>query len=176
MVAVQKPSGALRRVELDSAAAAEPATVTGTDLAIPVLVNDEPRLLTEHDLPWLVFLCKKRYSNRYDSSTTENWFRNIVLKSPLTFYATRTENAFHISMLSVMPWTPAEPECIVLFVCAEEGKGWQAVKLLRDSIAWARDKRRCTIWRLSSDTDAELVAVAKRLGVTEISPRYCMRF
>jgi hypothetical protein len=166
---------ALRRVEHDSAPAPAPAAAASTNLEVPVLVNDEVRLLTEHDIPWLSFLCKKRYSNRYDSATTENWFRNIVLKSPLTFYATRTEDAFHISMLSLMPWLPAEPECIVLFVCAEDNKGWQAVKLLRDSIAWAR-KRRCTIWRLSSDTDAELVAVAKRLGVTEISPRYCMRF
>ena len=136
---------------------------------------NEPRLLTEHDLPWLIFLCKKRYSNRYDSSTTETWFRNIVLKSPLTFYATRTENAFQISMLSVMPWTPAEPECIVVFACADSGKGWQIIRLLRDSIAWAR-RRRCTIWRLSSDTDAEMVAIGKRLGAIEISPRYCIYF
>lgn len=133
------------------------------------------RLLTEHDIPWLNYLCKKKYSNRYDSSTTENWFRNIVLKSPLTFHAIRTQNAFLIDMLSVMPWLPAEPENIVVFVCADDGASWEALKLLRDSIAWARS-RRCAIWRLSSDTETDLVAIAKRLGVTEISPRYCIRF
>jgi len=75
----------------------------------------------------------------------------------------------------VMPWLPAEPECIELFVCADDGKMWQALKLLRDSIDWAR-KRRCAMWRLSSDTDSDLVGLAKRLGVTEISPRYTIRF
>ena len=93
----------------------------------------------------------------------------------MTFYATRMSDAFQISMLSVMPWLPAEPEAIVLFVCADDGKLYQAVKLMRDSIEFAR-KRRCAVWRLSSDTDIELVALAKRLGVTEISPRYSLRF
>lgn len=133
------------------------------------------RLTTEADVPWLVNLCKRRYSNRYDSSTTENWFRNVVLKSPMTFYATRSENAFQISMLSIMPWSPAEPECSAIFACADEGAMWEEVKLLRDSIEWAR-KRRCSMWRLSSDTDADFVALAKRLGADEISPRYIVRF
>jgi hypothetical protein len=74
-----------------------------------------------------------------------------------------------------MPWLPSEPECIVLFVCADDGAGWEALRLLRDSIAWARG-RKCAVWRLSSDTDAELVMLARRLGITEISPRYCIRF
>jgi hypothetical protein len=78
-------------------------------------------------------------------------------------------------MLSVMPWLPAEPEAILLFVCADEDRGWQALRLLRDSVAWAR-KRRCAMWRLSSETDADLVMLAKRLGATEISPRYTIRF
>jgi hypothetical protein len=175
MVDVHQSPGAFRREQHDTAGATNTATAPGADIQIPVLVSTEPRLLTEYDIPWLNFICKKRYSNRYDSGTTENWFRNIVLKSPLTFYATRLEHAFQITMLSVMPWTPAEPEAIVLFVCADDGKLYQAVKLMRDSIEWSR-KRRCAIWRLSSDTDIELVALAKRLGVTEISPRYCIRF
>ena len=174
MVDVHQSHGALRRDGRDAAEPADVPASTGANLDVPVLVN-EPRLLTEHDISWLNYICKKRYSNRYDSSTTENWFRNIVLKSPMTFHATRTPDAFQITMLSVMPWLPAEPEAIVLFVCADDGKLYQAVKLMRDSIEWSR-KRRCAIWRLSSDTDIELVALAKRLGVTEISPRYCIRF
>jgi hypothetical protein len=142
---------------------------------VPVLVNEPTRLLTEHDIPWLNFLCKKRYSNRFDSSTTENWFRNIVLKSPMTFYATRSDGAFQISMLSVMPWLPADAECNVVFVCADDGAMWEALRLLRDSIAWART-RKCSMWRLSSDTEYEFPGLAKRLGCTEVSPRYLIRF
>ena len=167
--------GALHRQREDSAPAADTTDTASTSVHVPVLVKSEIQLITEHDIPWLNYICKKRYSNRYDSSTTENWFRNIVLKSPMTFYATRMSDAFQISMLSVMPWLPAEPECIELFVCADDGKMWQALKLLRDSIDWAR-KRRCAMWRLSSDTDSDLVGLAKRLGATEISPRYTIRF
>ena len=174
MVDVQQSPSALRRERRDAAATTDATPTAGSGVDVPVLVN-EPQLLTEYDIPWLNYLCKKRYSNRYDSSTTENWFRNIVLKSPLTFYPTRMSDSFQITMLSVMPWLPAEPEAIVLFVCADDGKLYQAVKLMRDSIEFAR-KRRCAVWRLSSDTDIELVAMANRLGVTEISPRYCIRF
>jgi hypothetical protein len=142
---------------------------------LPVLVDEPIRLLTEHDIPWLVYLCKKKYSNRFDQPTTENWFRNIVLKSPMTFYAMRSDGAFQISMLSVMPWLPADAECNVIFVCADDGAMWQALRLLRDSVAWARN-RKCALWRLSSDTEYEFPGVAKRLGCTEISPRYLIRF
>jgi hypothetical protein len=78
-------------------------------------------------------------------------------------------------MLSVMPWLPADAECNVIFVCADDGAMWEALRLLRDSLAWARN-RKCALWRLSSDTEFEFPGVAKRLGCTEISPRYLIRF
>jgi hypothetical protein len=78
-------------------------------------------------------------------------------------------------MLSIMPWFPAEPECSAIFACAEDGAMWDVIKLMRDSIEWAR-RRRCSMWRLSSDTAADFENVAKRLGATEISPRYVIRF
>lgn len=171
MVDIRESPRALRGREHDPAAERTSATAPSAAVDVPFLVKN----LTEYDIPWLNFICKKRYSNRYDSDTTENWFRNIVLKSPLTFHATRSENAFQISMLSIMPWLPAEPECSVIFACADEGKGWEVVKLMRESIEWAR-KRRCAMWRLASDTEAEFEMLAKRLGCDQISPRYVIRF
>jgi hypothetical protein len=135
----------------------------------------EPWLLTENDIPWLTDLCKRRYSNQYDSVTTEGWFRNIVLKQPVVFYPARMPNAFCISMLSLVPWLPSTVECNIVFVCAEHGALWEAMKLLRSSIAWAK-MRGCTLWRLSSDTDYDLSPMAERLGAKEISPRYVVRF
>jgi len=133
----------------------------------------EPWLLTENDLPWLIFLCKKKYGNQYDEATCEGWFRNIVLKSPLMFHAVRTANAFAISMISTLPWAPAEFECNIVFVCADDGHMWEAFKLMRDSVAWAR-KRKCSRWRLTSETDVDLFQMARRLGATEISPRFTL--
>ena len=135
----------------------------------------EPWLLTENDIQWLIFLGKKRYGIDYDYLATEGWFRNVVLKSPIMFQPIRTANAFAISMLSCLPWLPSDFECNVVFICCDEGAMWEGMKLMRSSIEWAK-KRKCVRWRISSDTQYDLAAMAKRLGATEISPRYLIEF
>jgi len=129
--------------------------------------------MTEDDIPWLHRLAKKRYRQEYDESSTEGWFRNIVLKGPMMFYPVRTDNAFVIAMMCTVPWTPAFFECNIIFVCADIGCMWEASTLLRGSIHWAR-RRKCAIWRISSDTDVDLEPLARRVGCTELSPRYVM--
>lgn len=140
--------------------------------AVSVLV--EPRLLTEDDIPWLFNLCRKKYSHRYDPVRTEGWFRNNVLKQPLLFLPQRTPNAFCISMLSVSPWLPAEYECHISFLCADDGAMWETMKLMRASLVWAKQAK-CTSWKIASDTDADLAPLARRLGATEIAPRFILR-
>ena len=130
--------------------------------------------MTETDIPWLKYLGQKRYHEAFDLEGTEGWFRNIVLKGPLMFYPVRTDNAFLIAMLSCCPWTPSLFECNVILVCADDGAMWDALTLLRGSINWAR-RRQCVIWRLSSDTDYELSPLARRVGATELSPRFVLR-
>lgn len=134
----------------------------------------EPRLLTEDDIPFCFYLSERRYEARFDRITTEGWFRNIVLKQPLMFLPQRMDNSFCISSLSVAPWLSAEVECNMVFIVAEDGAMWEAMKLLRASIAWAR-YRRCTTWRMSSDTDVKLDMMARRLGCKELSPRFTLR-
>lgn len=130
--------------------------------------------MTEADLPWLHYLCIKRYSDRFDEQSTDGWFRNIVLKTPLLFYPARTDNAFAISLMSVVPWLPNEFEVNVVLLCADEGYMWDALRLLRDSIAWAK-RRKCTYWRFCSDTEYDFAPIARRLGAEEIAPRFMMR-
>lgn len=119
-------------------------------------------------------LGKKRYPGRFDSIGAENWFRNICLKQPLIFYPARLTNSFCISMLSIQPWIPSEWECNIVFICCDDGCMWEGMRLLRSSIAWAKS-RKCSTWKISSDTDTDLAAMAKRLGATEIFPRYALR-
>jgi hypothetical protein len=116
----------------------------------------------------------RRYSGRYDRLGTELWFRNIVLKGPMMFLPLRSDNAFLIAMLSTTPWSPASPECNVALVCAEEGAMWEAVMLLRASIEWAK-RRKCCLWRLSSETDFDLEPIALKLGAKERHTRYVLR-
>jgi hypothetical protein len=135
--------------------------------------NTQPWMTTENDLPWLIYLGKKRYGTNFDYTTVEGWYRNIVLKSPLMFHCARMPNAFCISMISTVPWAPSEFEVNVIFICAEEGAMWEAMRLLRDSVAWAKT-RKCCRWRVSSNTEYDVCAMAKRLGATEITPRFSM--
>lgn len=130
--------------------------------------------MTEDDLPWLGYMCLKRYSHRYDQEGTEGWFRNIVLKAPLLFYPIRTQHAFTISMLSCVPWLPMEWAVDVVFVCADDGAMWETLPMLRRSIEWAR-KRKATTWRISSDTDYDIEPLGRRVGATTIGPRYVLR-
>lgn len=132
------------------------------------------RLITEDDIRWMAELGDRRYPGRYDRLGTEMWFRNIVLKGPMMFLPIRSDHAFCIAMLSTTPWTPQTPECNVTLVCADEGKMWEAVMLLRASIEWAK-RRKCSLWRLSSETDFDLGPIAHKLGATEANVRYVKR-
>jgi hypothetical protein len=151
------------------------SVVVGDSSASDLSILVEPWLLTENDIPWLWDICKRRYDSRYDAISTELWFRNKVLKEPLLFLPQRMPNSFCISMLSVLPWLPSDFNCNVGFICAEEGCGWEAMKLLRSSREWART-RKCRTWALASDTPVDLKQLAWRLEATEIYPRYVYRF
>ena len=116
----------------------------------------------------------RRYPGRYDRLGTEMWVRNIVLKGPMMFLPLRTADAFLIAMISTTPWMPQAPEANVVLVCAEEGHMWEAIMLLRASIEWAK-RRKCTLWRLSSETDFDLAPIAHKLGANEANVRYVLR-
>lgn len=129
------------------------------------------RLLVEDDLPWLHYLFGKRYPRRYDQDTTERWFKQAVITNPLNFYAARTDDAFLVALVAVLPWIPSEPEVNVVGVCAEEDSAWQVVRLLRASIDWSI-KRNAARWRISTDTGYDLSSMALRVGARQIRPRY----
>ena len=132
------------------------------------------RLITENDIGWMLELGDRRYPGRYDRLGTEMWVRNIVIKGPMMFLPIRSDNAFLIAMLSTTPWMPQTPECNVVLVCAEDGHMWEAIMLLRASIEWAK-QRKCSLWRLSSETDFDLAPIAHKLGATEANVRYVLR-
>ena len=190
MVDLRQPSTTLHREQRDPAVP-DPAAGNGRDAAgsgssfQPVVVgvpSTDPvsvlveRTLTEQDIPWLFYLCRKQYASKFDAIATEVWFRNTVLRSPLLYCPQRTDNAFCISMMTTTPWVPFEFEASVVFICADDTPGhtWEVLRLLRASVAWAK-LRRCAAWRCASETDSDLTAFARRVGATEISPRFTLR-
>ena len=162
MVDIREPSRALHREQ-------------GNHLtAWPELPTDV-RVMEDDDLPWLIDICKRRYVLKDgDPEAAALWFKNFVTKNPLLFYPIRTENAFLIAQLNVAPWQPSECECNILQSCAEEGAMFELLKLFRASINWGI-RHRATLWRVTSDTWADLGPLAKRVGCNQQTPRYWMR-
>lgn len=148
-------------------------------LELPTALRREPtvlgpvrhRIIREDDVPWMASLALRRYPGNYDIEAAEMWVRNIVLKQPMVFYPTRTDHAFMITLVSLLPWLPAEPEATVVMICAEENAIWDCVRLARASLNWAI-KRNCARWAFNSDTKYDIGPIADRLGLVTRSPRY----
>lgn len=130
------------------------------------------RPLTSNDVAWARALFIKRYPNNFDADTTEAWLREVVLRGPMIFHAVRTQDALCISLMTSYPWLPNERLVNVVSIVAEHGAIWQALAVLRASIAWARS-RKAASWRCQSDVDVtDLEPLMKRLGIPPASPRF----
>ena len=129
--------------------------------------------MTPDDAAWMIALGRKRYPLNYDGIAADSWFCEIVLKSPLMFFAARTEHAFCISMLTCNPWTPAEFETHVVALCSDDGWMWETLPLLRASIEFAR-RRKCARWNIVSETQFDLGPLAMRVGAKQKTPRYTL--
>jgi len=132
------------------------------------------RLLTEDDVPWIVNLGKRRYSTAFDAFSAEMWFRNIVLKGPLMFFPARTDHAFTICMIITDAWLPGLRICNNLLLNSEEGAVWEEIALMRAAVEWAR-KRQCAEYRIWSDTEVDLSAVAVRVGAQPTAIRHTVK-
>lgn len=130
--------------------------------------------MTAEDLPWLKYICAKRYPDAFEPESTALWYINVVLKNPMLFLPVRTRNAFLIQMISTLPWFPQEFQCNVVFIAADEGAMWEAMSLLRYGIDWAK-RRKCTDWRLAGDAEFDLEPIAKRLGADEVQARFVLK-
>lgn len=127
--------------------------------------------MVEEDIPWMSALAQARYPRHYDIEAAEMWMRNIVLRQPMVFYPIRTDHAFMVTLISMLPWLPGEPEASVIMLCAEDDHIWDGVKLARASLDWAY-RRNCWRWGFNSDTDYNIGPIAQRMGLVERCPRY----
>lgn len=123
---------------------------------------DEPRPLTIEDLPWALALAWKRYPPFHPGAAVN--FYQAALKTP-TALKLRCEHAFLIGNIVTPAWRPDDHEFHMLVLCAVEAHHWDAIKLLRESVQWARSQG-CKRWWFSSDTTYEVEALCRRIGAT----------
>ena len=136
-----------------------------------VLAPKAYRLAQDSDVEWMADLSRQRYPGNYDIEAAEMWMRNIVLKQPMVFYPIRTDHAFMVTLIALLPWLPGEPEANVVMLCAEDGHVWDSVKLARASLDWAI-RRNCFKWGFNSDTTFDIGPIAERMGLVSRNPRY----
>ena len=136
-----------------------------------VLAPKAYRLAQDGDVEWMADLSRRRYPGNYDIEAAEMWFRNIVLKQPMVFYPIRTDHAFMVTLIALLPWLPGEPEANVVMLCAEDGHVWDSIKLARASLDWAI-RRNCFKWGFNSDTTFDIGPIAERMGLVARNPRY----
>ena len=132
------------------------------------------RRCTVDDLPWILSLAHRRYTKTPDPGTTLAWLAR-VLNSPNEALAIRSSGAFTVALLSAPPWWPNELECNIAVLVADKACHRQAVSLLRETSAWARGKG-CVRWWLSSETDYDFEALAKRVGAKPGVMKYRIAF
>jgi len=136
------------------------------DASLPSVFLD--RVITVEDFPWILTLAHKRYTDKPDPGATLVWLAN-VLRWP-NAYAIRSEGAFCVALIQVPPWYPEHLECHISVLVADQGCIWQAVRLLRDTVRWAKG-RGCKRWWLTSDTDKDFNSLARRVGAS-VEERY----
>jgi len=82
--------------------------------------------------------------------------------------------AFTICMLVMEAWIPGQVFCNNVMLNSEAGGVWQEIHLLRAALVWAK-KRRCTEYRIWSDTPIDLQAAARRVGGVPTAVRYTVK-
>lgn len=125
------------------------------------------RPITADDVPWGMSLAHRRYES-FDPGGAL-----IVLGTALrssTALAIRSDHGFVIANIVAPAWFPRKRDAHILWLCVEEGHHWEAVKLLRASICWAKEQG-CRRWWFDGDTEHEVGALAERVGAREV-PRY----
>lgn len=128
----------------------------------------DSRTIELDDIPWVLSLAYKRYRS-FDPGTTLTWLVR-VLRNPDSL-AIRTDNAFLIANIVTGIWQPDERECHVTFLCAAEKHHWEAVKLIKRSVTWARGTG-CRKWWFCSETECPIDAIALRVGARPEVMRY----
>jgi hypothetical protein len=126
------------------------------------------RRVVPDDLPWLLSLGYRRYGP-YDPGRTLAYLLD-AMRNPNGLFI-RADRAFCLSALIMPVWSSTELECHVIALCADTGGVWEAAKLLRESVTWAK-VHKCRKWRFGSETNFDVGPLARWLGAVEEQPRF----
>lgn len=125
---------------------------------------------THDDIPWALSLAYERYG-AYEPGKTLLFVLQALRSPDALILKNEARTAFLVANAVASPWWPDQLECHVMMLCTKPGAHWQGIKLLRESIDWAR-LHSCVRWRFHSETAHDVGALCRRVGAREDSPRY----
>jgi hypothetical protein len=125
------------------------------------------RVANVEDIPWMLSVGYRVYGP-YDPGPVLTYLVALLRNNDAQIL--RTDKAISVATLFKPPWSSV-PECNVVALCAIDGAVWDAVRLLKATIIWAR-ARGCAKWWFGSETNTDISAIAKRVGGVRILPRY----
>lgn len=134
-----------------------------------LLPPTSPRIVAG-DIPWILSLASERY-RQFDPGGALTFLIQALQSQTTLMIRTEQKSAFLIASTVSAPWYPKELDCHVMGFCAKPGAHWQALKLLRESVAWAK-LQGCVRWRFHSETEHDVGALCRRVGARQDSPRY----
>lgn len=125
------------------------------------------RAITADDVPWGMSLAHRRYESFDPGGALIAIGQAMSLKTAL---AIRSDHGFLVANITRYGWWPDRRNCHVLWLCVEEGHPWDACKLLRASVEWAKAEG-CKRWWLTSETEHAVASLAERIGA-RVEPSY----
>lgn len=131
------------------------------------------RKLTIDDIPWVLSLAHERYAGWDPGGALTFLVQALNARENMLLLCGTGRDAFLVATRVAPPWYPKRWECQVMVVCAKPGAHWQAMKLLRCSVAWAK-LHGCLRWRFYSETEHDVGPLCRRLGATTENPHYMM--
>lgn len=121
------------------------------------------RDITADDIPWIASLCQRRYGFAEYDVGGGLIALGEAMRSP-NAVAWRNAHGFLVGNIQIRIWAPKHRSLHILALCVEEGHHWDAVELLRASVAWA-GRQGCDQWWLSgSESEHRIGPLAKRVG------------
>lgn len=132
------------------------------------------RRATIDDLDWMIDLAVKRFPKIVqDRDATESWLANALVNP--SFCVLLDDHGFAIGVGGTTIFNKHYTVANIHTLVTEKGNHiWEAIRMARHIKLWAEQHGAEELY-LADSTDIDLGPIAKRIGATEITPRYVVK-
>jgi len=126
------------------------------------------RRATVVDLNDMLDIARESYGRKFDPQKAQNFGLTALLSPQVGAF--RDDDAFCMVGLSTF-WWESETRANVMFLAVRKRQAWQAVKVMRAALQWAKSKGAGS-FEFGEETGMRMEAIARRIGATQNRPSY----